>query len=176
MFCTASQSCVVKTPSFFKVFYTFQFSFEIAENIVSAYMCNTTQYVQFGEEGTISCTFPEYFYGVFWYGVKTVTSSDRAVISYQDGKKAGFGYSSGEYDVFPNGSLIIKQASLEHNRYFGVTVLVEREQEPVFENVRVIVFGKCIDLFYFQKRMSRIPSNLVNRYMCISSHSNFKVI
>lgn len=57
-----------------------------------------------------------------------------------ESKKSGRGYTSGEFDIKDDGSLIINTVSLRHDISFAVNVLYTSDGDPNIENVRVIVY------------------------------------
>ncbi|KAJ8018997.1 hypothetical protein HOLleu_42680 [Holothuria leucospilota] len=100
--------------------------------------CPSPQYLEIKSRGIIQCSFEEGFFGVFWYN-STNYISDLPIIYYQEFEKKGIGYVSGEYDILPNGSLIIEQVSLLHEGYFTVTFLLSKTHETVVHKVLVVV-------------------------------------
>ncbi|XP_071852683.1 uncharacterized protein [Apostichopus japonicus] len=110
--------------------------------VVSSDKCQSPQYLQLGKKGVISCSNPSGLYGAFWYNSTNVTSNDRPFISLGDGIISGPGHDSGEYVVQPNGSLVINEVSTKHNNIFGVTILATLDEDPIFEDVHVVVFNK----------------------------------
>ncbi|PIK52008.1 hypothetical protein BSL78_11081 [Apostichopus japonicus] len=110
--------------------------------VVSSDECQSPQYLQLGEKGTISCNYPGDLYGVGWFNSTNVTSNDRPFISLREGIISGPGYESGEYLVHPNGSLIITKVSTKHNHVFRLTTLATIDEDPIFEDVHVVVYDK----------------------------------
>ncbi|KAJ8037451.1 NACHT, LRR and PYD domains-containing protein 3 [Holothuria leucospilota] len=81
--------------------------------------CVSPQYLEIGTEGVIHCRFPLDFRSIYWYD--NVTDEDaQPTLTYKDLVKGGPGYESGEFDIFRNGSLIIKRTSLLHEKTFKV--------------------------------------------------------
>ncbi|XP_071852747.1 uncharacterized protein [Apostichopus japonicus] len=114
----------------------------LSGTVVSSDECQSPQYLQLGKKGTISCNYPGDLYGAGWFNSTNVTSNDRPFISLTEGRISGPGYKSREYLVHPNGSLIITNVSTKHNHVFRVTTLATIDEDPIFEDVRVVVYDK----------------------------------
>ncbi|KAJ8048553.1 NACHT, LRR and PYD domains-containing protein 1a [Holothuria leucospilota] len=112
------------------VFMTFVFESRCATE------CNTPQYLQLGTTGTVECTFPNIFFGVFWYNSND--SNATPILYFKDSTRSGRGYTSGEFNVYPNGSLIINNVSLEHDRIFKVVIFRSTSDSGDSFNIRVI--------------------------------------
>ncbi|XP_071852742.1 uncharacterized protein [Apostichopus japonicus] len=110
--------------------------------VVSSDKCQSPQYLQLGKKGTISCNYPVDLYAAVWFNSTSVTSNDRPFISLTEGIVSGPGHESGEYGVQPNGSLIINKVSTKHNHVYRVTTLATIDEDPIFEDVRVVVYDK----------------------------------
>lgn len=94
-----------------------------------------------GEEDLIHCSFEEGFFGIYWYHGTDLTRN--SFLYYENGKKGGNGYTSGEFDVHTDGSLVITTVSVEHNHLFTVVYLETRDGDsPQAKEVEVIVIGK----------------------------------
>lgn len=104
--------------------------------------CASPQYVKLGTQGVISCAFPETFFGIYWYDHENVTSDDRPLISFVEGAKSGPGHVSDDYDIYPNGSLVINSVSILHNHFYGVTIVRSIDRDPMFYPISVVVFGE----------------------------------
>ncbi|PIK52009.1 hypothetical protein BSL78_11082 [Apostichopus japonicus] len=115
---------------------------ELSGTVVSSDKCQTPQYLQLGKKGTISCNYPGDLYGAGWFNSTNVTSNDRPFISLTEGRISGPGYKSREYGVQPNGSLIINKVSTKHNHVYRVTTLATIDEDPIFEDVHVVVYDK----------------------------------
>ncbi|XP_071844011.1 cell adhesion molecule CEACAM1-like isoform X1 [Apostichopus japonicus] len=81
--------------------------------------CYTPQYAEINQEGYIMCQFPPNFKEIFWYDD---ASNDDSIPIITSGKNVtgGVGYDSGEYSLFSNGSLIIYNVSMDHDRSYKV--------------------------------------------------------
>lgn len=99
--------------------------------------CELLQYLTIGSNGTITCSFNEYL-AISWYNPE----AEEAIIFYKDGDKTGEGYTRGGYDVFPNGSLFIRNVSLEHEMLYRVTKIISLTQLSVSYEIRVQTVGK----------------------------------
>lgn len=99
--------------------------------------CRSTQYLELHEPGTIQCFFREGFFGIYWYD-STETVKDIPILNFQGSTKSGTGFTSGEYDIHPNGSLIIHNVTVDHEKSFAVVKLNSSEQTPLQINVEII--------------------------------------
>ncbi|KAJ8047938.1 NLR family CARD domain-containing protein 4 [Holothuria leucospilota] len=99
--------------------------------------CTTPQYLEIGKEGLVNCSFHENFFGVFWYN-STDTVSNKPILKLINSAKSGEGYMSGEFDVQPNGSLIINNVSLVHSHVFTVAKFSSQSDDPVRFAVSII--------------------------------------
>ncbi|PIK53673.1 hypothetical protein BSL78_09439 [Apostichopus japonicus] len=79
--------------------------------------CSLIQYLDIGKSGLIQCSFNESFDVVTWYNV----NERRPILLYHDGVKSGEGYTSGEFDIHANGSLVIETVAVEHEAVYTVT-------------------------------------------------------
>lgn len=104
-------------------------------------VCATPQHLNLGIIGTIQCSFRENFYGVYWYS-STDSANTYPLLTFQESEKGGDGYLSGEFDVFPNGSLIIKNVSLRDDHIFRVILLDSKDVDSVIHDIRVYVTGE----------------------------------
>ncbi|PIK47018.1 hypothetical protein BSL78_16108 [Apostichopus japonicus] len=91
-------------------------------------MCATLQYLELFQSGTVQCAFEEGYLGIQWYDSTTIGTPP--IITFVKSVKGGSGYLSREYDVYPNGSLIINNVTLHHERIFSVSVAAS-EDEPI---------------------------------------------
>ncbi|KAJ8027639.1 hypothetical protein HOLleu_32840 [Holothuria leucospilota] len=101
-------------------------------------VCTTPQYLNLGIIGTIQCSFRENFYGVYWYS-STDSTNNYPLLTFQESEKGGDGYLSGEFDVFPNGSLVIKNVSLADDHIFRVILLDSKDVDSVIHDILVYV-------------------------------------
>ncbi|KAJ8018914.1 NLR family CARD domain-containing protein 4 [Holothuria leucospilota] len=102
--------------------------------------CQSPQYIQIGGTGVIYCTFRQDFYGVLWYD-SSETNLEVPFLQLIESEKSGYGYNSGKYDVFQNGSLIIKNVSSVHEQTFTVLKFASSDGDPVSFLVDVITTG-----------------------------------
>ncbi|PIK36106.1 putative NLR family CARD domain-containing protein 4-like [Apostichopus japonicus] len=81
--------------------------------------CYTPQYAEINQEGYIMCKFPPDFKKIFWYDDASNDDSI-PIITRSKNVTGGVGYDSGEYRMFSNGSLIINNVSMDHDRAYKV--------------------------------------------------------
>lgn len=110
-----------------------------------SHFCKDTQHFDYGGSATIQCHFPENFYSVYWYNSAEVRETP--IISLKDSMKIGDGYTSGEFDITSDGSLIINKVTLQHNHTFSVAIFLTKDADPIVRLVLVIVKGKIFDIF-----------------------------
>lgn len=79
--------------------------------------CAPIQYVEIGTRGLIQCSFNERLFAIAWYNV----NHRKGILLLQNDKKSGDGYVSGEFDIYPNGSLLINNVTANHESVFRVT-------------------------------------------------------
>ncbi|XP_071851915.1 uncharacterized protein [Apostichopus japonicus] len=94
--------------------------------------CELLQYISIGSNGTIRCLFQEYI-AASWYSPE----ADQLILFYQNGHKSGNGYTSGNYDIYPNGSLFIRNVTLEHETLLRVTKVISLTEETVSYEIQV---------------------------------------
>lgn len=104
--------------------------------------CDSPQYLEYGRSGIVHCYFQTAFESVFWYN-STLVLSDPPIVTYDQSAKGGRAYELGEFDVFPNGSLLINEVGLAHEKNFTVAKFTSFNEDPVYILVRVIVTVKC---------------------------------
>lgn len=93
--------------------------------------CYSPQYVEIGETGYVHCQFPSKFNAIYWYENAT-DGNIVPVLSYSHLVKTGSKYESGEYDILSNGSLVIKNVSIYHERTFKVMCIDEGDLSRSF--------------------------------------------
>ncbi|KAJ8050847.1 NLR family CARD domain-containing protein 4 [Holothuria leucospilota] len=101
--------------------------------------CTPLQYVEYGKQGLLECDYRNYF-SVIWYNSSDHINDD-PIFYYTQSVKSGPGYRSGEFDVEENGSLVIKNVSLQHEHNFTVIKLDTADDisKPSYIQVVVIV-------------------------------------
>lgn len=112
------------------------------------HLCDSPQYVELGESRIINCHIEESILVLSWYN-STDYVNDYPLIYVSENVKGGSGFLSQEYDIFPNGSLIIRTVSLKHDHVFTISVLLETLTEPIVNMVDVIVTVKPKMMFPF---------------------------
>lgn len=100
--------------------------------------CASPQYVKFGGVGVLHCTFSDEFFGIFWYDTTDYINSF-SIVNLKGSSKSGSGFLSGEFDVHLNGSLIIANVSLQHDRQFTVLKFNSPSDDPKPCYIQVIV-------------------------------------
>ncbi|KAJ8041330.1 NLR family CARD domain-containing protein 4 [Holothuria leucospilota] len=98
--------------------------------------CEPLQYLELGQRGTIQCYFREGFLGVFWYESEDFANDD-PILSYKDSEISGAGYKSGEFSIWPNGSLIINNVSIAHDHVYTAIKLNTLDDDPFPHTVNV---------------------------------------
>ncbi|KAJ8050808.1 hypothetical protein HOLleu_04147 [Holothuria leucospilota] len=103
-------------------------------------MCPSVVYLKVGSEGQIPCTCGT-FTIVAWYWKEEYDNRGSPIINYDKVQKTGSGYSSGEYDIAENGSLIISSVMRHHEGNFVVTVAddFQHREDTIFIKVIVVV-------------------------------------
>lgn len=105
-------------------------------------LCASEQYVELREVGIIQCNFGSHYYGAFWYNT-TEHLTEPPFLYYKNSVKSGRGFESGEFDILPNGSLIINNVTIQHEHFFRVFMFLEEESDPTVQyDVYVKVVGK----------------------------------
>ncbi|KAJ8019796.1 hypothetical protein HOLleu_41535 [Holothuria leucospilota] len=110
--------------------------------------CNITQYIELRKPGIVQCSFDAGMYGIYWYDSEDVTTQ-RPFFFYEKSKKSGQGYTSGEFDVEPNGSLVIRNVTFKHDHVFTVACLAHEDSQAVSVRVTVVVIVKPTQLHPF---------------------------
>ncbi|KAJ8051008.1 Protein NLRC5 [Holothuria leucospilota] len=101
-------------------------------------ICISPQFLELGKTGIIDCSSQVHFSGVLWYDTRDYLLAE-PILHYRRSLKTGSGYDSGEYDILQNGSLVIQEVLLKHERTFTVAYLHSEEKEPIPINVKVLV-------------------------------------
>ncbi|KAJ8051058.1 hypothetical protein HOLleu_04483 [Holothuria leucospilota] len=104
-------------------------------------MCEHRQYLELGKSGIISCSFQEGFFGVFWFNT-TNYRSEEPILHFTQSSKTGVGYTSGEYDVLENGSLVIINVTFQHETSFTVAYFQSQRDAALYYDVKVVVLGR----------------------------------
>ncbi|XP_071852234.1 uncharacterized protein [Apostichopus japonicus] len=89
--------------------------------------CAQTEYVEIGTRGLIpfSCNGSS-FSSIAWVNV----NEGKTLLLLNKGEKSGNGYESGEYDIYPNGSLLITNVTASHESVFRVATLDSPSSSP----------------------------------------------
>lgn len=105
-------------------------------------MCETPRYVEHGREGIVHCRFTTAIYSIYWYDTDDVTNADPTIQIDSSGRKRGPGYTSGEFNIHPDGSLIINNVSAHHEGRYTVTKFKSSSEHPFIQTIEVKVKGK----------------------------------
>lgn len=103
--------------------------------------CESPQYLELRRMGKINCSVQEQFYVLSWYN-STDYNKEYPVIFISESLKEGGGFVSGEYDIDLDGSLIINEVLLKHERTFTLLLLFSEGDQPVVNKIHVIVTAK----------------------------------
>lgn len=103
--------------------------------------CESPQYLVLGSSSTVNCYFKATFISVHWYDSPNYFDF-KPLISSHITSLEGPGYTSGEFDIQDDGSLVIKNVSLEHEKVFTVVVITSNDDDPEAYSVSVNVIGK----------------------------------
>ncbi|KAJ8018891.1 hypothetical protein HOLleu_42873 [Holothuria leucospilota] len=101
--------------------------------------CRTPQFIEIDSLSLIQCSFRDDVYSVLWYKLIKFTRGD-AFLTLVNTKKSGEGFLSGEFDIYPNGSLIIQNVSMKHEGTYRVDMLKNPSSGPETFFVTVYVF------------------------------------
>ncbi|KAJ8021067.1 hypothetical protein HOLleu_40830 [Holothuria leucospilota] len=82
-----------------------------------AQVCDSPQYLELEKTGIINCSFEDGFSFVLWYN-STNEEKEQPILNYINSVKSGVGFTSGEFDVKSDGSLVINNVGIQHERYF----------------------------------------------------------
>ncbi|KAJ8018841.1 hypothetical protein HOLleu_42953 [Holothuria leucospilota] len=117
--------------------------------------CRTPQFIEIGSVGIIQCSFRDDISGALWYKPTTFLRGN-AFLTLANSVKSGEGFLSGEFDIYPNGSLIIQNVSIKHEGTYQVAILDTAASDPKIYFVNV---------FLFAPTFSRVPviDNCENR-------------
>ncbi|XP_071853496.1 uncharacterized protein [Apostichopus japonicus] len=99
--------------------------------------CQTPQYLEIGTSGTVVCSFSVDFVSIYWY-YNSDSSEGPATLSYENEQRQGEGYTSGEFDIRSDGSLIINNVLVKHEARFTVYELKVDKQLPDRYDIQVV--------------------------------------
>ncbi|KAJ8050648.1 NACHT, LRR and PYD domains-containing protein 14 [Holothuria leucospilota] len=143
--------------------FTFCFVFFSITVAQTDYNCPPLQHLVVGTTGVIICSFQEGFFGVLWYNSTNVLHEE-AILTFREGEKSGIGYDAGEFDVFPNGSLVVHNVSRQHERNFTVILLKTTTDPTVRSFVNVLVNAQTFRPFPRIHRCSDESRVCLQRY------------
>ncbi|PIK47939.1 hypothetical protein BSL78_15209 [Apostichopus japonicus] len=95
--------------------------------------CSLVQYLEIGTMGIVQCSFNENYLAVAWYNVNEM----KPILLYKDGVKTGDGFDSGEFDIYPNGSLVIRTVAIKYEAVYTVSKVITSLELPVSYDIRV---------------------------------------
>ena len=95
----------------------------------------------------MDCEFQQEIFAVLWYNSSDYVNT-RPILDYRDSVKTGPGYASGEFDVYPNGTLIINHVLEKYDGIFTAAYIQTQQEGPVFNEIRVSVIGKLVFVFH----------------------------
>ncbi|XP_071825109.1 uncharacterized protein [Apostichopus japonicus] len=104
--------------------------------------CAPEQILILGSDCTVYCMVHNSFQELSWYSNST---HDQLILKYKDSVQTEPGVSSGKFDIHKNGSLIIRNVSLEDEHVFGIVVLFESGQTEEAD-INVIVIASQDDV------------------------------
>ncbi|KAJ8030629.1 hypothetical protein HOLleu_27097 [Holothuria leucospilota] len=107
--------------------------------------CRNNQTANLGEQGSITCRFPDDFHAVWWYDD---ASADSPAITYirQLKQRRGPGFDDGSYNVLEDGSLRIPNVTIYHERTFSGIVYTDPNSHQNFHVSLVVVASPTDDL------------------------------
>lgn len=108
--------------------------------------CPEVVYLQHGRSGAIQC-YCNYFHFVTWYTKDQFNSNGTPLINFDTTDKKGVGYRSGKYDIGTNGSLIIKNVTLEKDGDYIVIFAQDELKRTNVSTVHVTVIVSPVPVF-----------------------------
>lgn len=108
---------------------------------VSNQGCGSPQYVELGKREVVKCSFIDGFVSINWYFNLDVTEGP-PTIRFTNQEVTGEGYESGEFDITPDGSLIIKNVTVQHETRFTVYEVESPDDIPRRHYVDIVTIGK----------------------------------
>lgn len=101
-----------------------------------AQSCVSPQYLEISKRGTVECPYQGELYGTFWFNSSNYVTNSALI--FQKGLQImGDGYTSGNYDMDQNGSLIINNVSLHDEHIFTVVRMQSLDHELVPKHILV---------------------------------------
>ncbi|PIK47796.1 hypothetical protein BSL78_15339 [Apostichopus japonicus] len=82
------------------------------------------------------CQFTDGFTSIHWYNSSDYIS-DLPVVSYENTKKSGEGFESGEFDILEDGSLVVNRVAIKHETTFSVLQFKAGEQVPNIYQINI---------------------------------------
>lgn len=85
----------------------------------SEVICQGIYKVVLHERAAVSCTYDSSFHTVRWYRY----GSDESLLRIDGQKKSGSGFTSGEFDIEADGTMIITEVDIKHEGNYTISVL-----------------------------------------------------
>ncbi|XP_071851038.1 uncharacterized protein [Apostichopus japonicus] len=96
--------------------------------------CEQTYYVEIGTRGLIPCSCNGSSLALIaWVNV----NEGKTLLLLYDDDKRGDGYESGEYDIYPNGSLLINNVTASHESVYRVSTAISTLHDRFSKNICV---------------------------------------
>ncbi|XP_071853242.1 uncharacterized protein [Apostichopus japonicus] len=96
--------------------------------------CERTQHVEIGTVGLIPCHCNGSSMAIIaWVNV----NKRKTLLLLHNGEKIGDGYESGEYDIYPNGSLLINNVTVSHESVYRVSTAISISGFRISKNICV---------------------------------------
>ncbi|PIK55064.1 putative NLR family CARD domain-containing protein 4 [Apostichopus japonicus] len=96
--------------------------------------CEQTYYVEIGTRGLIPCSCNGSSLALIaWINV----NEGKTLLLLHDDDKRGDGYESGEYDIYPNGSLLINNVTASHESVYRVSTAISILHDRFSKNICV---------------------------------------
>lgn len=113
----------------------------MAQFAAASFSCAENQTAELGERVIIACTFPDSFHAVYWYDDVRDGSSPLTTYTHHREDKTEFCMENEDYDVSENGSLIICNVAVWHEKTYTVTMFTNPNFfEKLTVSVKVIAF------------------------------------
>ncbi|KAJ8035269.1 hypothetical protein HOLleu_22436 [Holothuria leucospilota] len=113
----------------------------MAQIASASFSCAENQTAELGERVIIACTFPDSFHAVYWYDDVRDGSSPLTTYTHHREDKTEFCMENEDFDVSENGSLIICNVAVWHEKTYTVTMFTNPNFfEKLTVSVKVIAF------------------------------------
>ncbi|PIK45551.1 putative NLR family CARD domain-containing protein 4 [Apostichopus japonicus] len=119
-----------------KIIFLFLVFSSLSVGVAKGGRCKSPQSIEVGTRGVVSCQFTDGFTSIHWYNSSDYIS-DLPVVSYENTKKSGEGFESGEFDIQEDGSLVINRVAIKHETTFSVLQFKAGEQVPNIYQINI---------------------------------------